>query len=154
MAKQDDIPKTDPSEIESLIRRLKQSNLEPHDTQLIERLLRLVLSMASLLQHKNASIKRLRRLIFGPTSDKRAATGSSTEEEAAAPGDDSEQQPGSGSSPGTVRSSSTDQKPKRPGHLHWRTGSGALSVFLYLRRMAADGEVVYSDDTRVNISRV
>src|SRR5262249_3768154 len=116
MAKQDDIPKTDPSEIEALIQRLKQSNLEPRDAQLVERLLRLVLSMASLLQHKNASIKRLKRLIFGPSSDKRAATGGSTEEEAAAPGDDSEQQPGSGSSPGTVRSSSTDQKPKRPGH--------------------------------------
>src|SRR5262249_25056870 len=27
----------------------------------------------------------------------------------------------------------------------------ALSVFLHLRRMAADGEVVYSDDTRVKI---
>jgi hypothetical protein len=51
--------------------------------------------MASLLQHKNASIKRLKRLIFGPSSDKRAATGSTTEEEATAPGDDSEQQPGS-----------------------------------------------------------
>jgi hypothetical protein len=37
MAKQDDIPKTDPSEIEALIQRLKQSNLEPRDTQLIER---------------------------------------------------------------------------------------------------------------------
>jgi len=116
MAKQDDIPKTDPSEIEALIQRLKQSNLEPRDAQLVERLLRLVLSMASLLQHKNASIKRLKRLIFGPSSDNRAATGSSTEEEAAAPGDDSEQQPSSGSNPGTVRSSSTYQKPKRPGH--------------------------------------
>jgi len=49
MAKQDDIPKTDPSEIEALIQRLKQSNLEPRDTQLVERSLRLVLSMASLL---------------------------------------------------------------------------------------------------------
>jgi hypothetical protein len=29
MAKRDDIPKTDPSEIEALIQRLKQSNLEP-----------------------------------------------------------------------------------------------------------------------------
>jgi transposase len=75
-----------------------------------------VLSMASLLQHKNASIKRLKRLIFGPSSDKRAVTGSSTEEETAAPGEDSEQRPGSDSSPGTVRSSSTDRKPKRPGH--------------------------------------
>ncbi|HEY6403872.1 MAG TPA: transposase [Blastocatellia bacterium] len=116
MANRDDIPKTDPSEIEALIQRLKQSNLEPRDAQLVERLLRLVLSMASLLQHKNASIKRLKRLIFGPSSDKRAVTGSSTGEEAVAPGNDSEQQPGSGSSPGTVRSSSTDRKPKRPGH--------------------------------------
>ena len=29
MAKRDDIPKTDPSEIEALIQRLKHSNLEP-----------------------------------------------------------------------------------------------------------------------------
>jgi hypothetical protein len=71
MAKGDDIPKTDPSQIEALIQRLKQSNIEPRDAQLVERLLRLVLSMASLLQHKNASIKRLKRLIFGPSSDKR-----------------------------------------------------------------------------------
>jgi len=104
MAKQDDIPKTDQSEIEALIQRLKQSNLEPRDAQLVERLLRLVLSMASLLQPKNASIKRLKRLIFGPSSDKRVATGSSTEEEAAAPGDDSEQQPGSASTAERFRS--------------------------------------------------
>lgn len=116
MAKRDDIPKTDPSDIEALIQRLKQSNIEPRDAQLVERLLRLVLSMASLLQHKNASIKRLKRLIFGPSSDKRVATGSSTEVAATAPSDDSEQQPGSDSSPGTTRSSSTDQKPKRSGH--------------------------------------
>jgi hypothetical protein len=29
MAKRDDIPKTDPSEIEALIQRLEQSNIEP-----------------------------------------------------------------------------------------------------------------------------
>ena len=52
MTKRDDIPKTDPSEIEALIQRLKQSNIKPRDAQLVERLLRLVLSMASLLQHK------------------------------------------------------------------------------------------------------
>ena len=81
MANRDDIPRTDPSEIEALIQRLKQSNLEPRDAQLVERLLRLVLSMASLLQHQNASIKRLKQLIFGPSSDNRAATGNMTEEE-------------------------------------------------------------------------
>ena len=50
MAKRDDIPKTDPSEIEALIQRLTQFNLAPRDTQLVERLLRLVLSIASLLR--------------------------------------------------------------------------------------------------------
>jgi len=116
MAKHDDIPKTDPSEIEALIHRLKQSNLAPRDAQLVERLLRLVLSMASLLQHKNASIRRLKRLIFGPGSDKRATTGSQTENEAAESSVDSDQQPGSDSDPGTARSLSSEQKPKRPGH--------------------------------------
>ena len=33
MAKHNDIPKTDPSEIETLIQRLKQSNLELRDAQ-------------------------------------------------------------------------------------------------------------------------
>jgi DNA-directed RNA polymerase sigma subunit (sigma70/sigma32) len=56
MTKQDDIPKTDPSEIEALIQRLKQSSLEPRDAQLVERLLRLVLSMASLLRKLSASV--------------------------------------------------------------------------------------------------
>src|SRR5215510_4834380 len=124
MAMRDDIPKTDPSEIEALIHCLKQSNLEPHDTQLVERLLLLVLSTASLLQHKNTSIERLKRLIFGPSSDKRAVTGSSTEEKSAAPGEESEQQPGSDSIPGITRSFSTDQKPKRSGH-----GRMAASVY-------------------------
>ena len=123
MAKRDDIPKTDPSEIEALIKRLRQSTIEPRDAQLVERLLRLVLSMASLLQHKNASIKRLKRLIFGPSSDKRAVTGSSTEVAAAAPGEDSEQQPGSDSGPVTTKSSS-DQKPK-----HSRHGRMAASAY-------------------------
>jgi hypothetical protein len=82
MAKRDDLPKTDPSVIEALTQRLKQSNLEPRDAQMVERLLRLTLSMASLLQHKNASIKRLKRLVFRPSSDKRTVTGSSVEKEA------------------------------------------------------------------------
>ena len=116
MAKHDDIPKTDPSEIEALIERLKQSNLAPRDAQLVERLLRLVLSMASLLQHKNASIRRLKRLIFGPGSDKRATTGSTTENEAADPRVDSDQPSGSDSGPGTARSVSSEQKPKPRGH--------------------------------------
>lgn len=85
MPEREDIHKTDPSEIEALIARVKRSDLAPRDAQLIERLLRLVLSMASLLQHNNASIKRLKRLIFGPGSDKRPARKSEGEQPAGAP---------------------------------------------------------------------
>jgi hypothetical protein len=35
MAMLNDTTKTDPSEIEALIQRLKQSNLEPRDAQLV-----------------------------------------------------------------------------------------------------------------------
>jgi transposase len=118
MAKRDDLPKTDPSEIEALIERVKGSDIAPPDAQLIERLLRLVLSMASLLQQKNASIKRLKRLIFGPGSDNRTATEPKTElttgnQVSGAPAE-SERPPGSGPDPDQARS--CDQKPRRPGH--------------------------------------
>ncbi len=43
MAKCDNIPITDPSEIGALIKWLNQSNIEPRDAQLVERLLWLVL---------------------------------------------------------------------------------------------------------------
>jgi hypothetical protein len=49
MAKREDIPKTDPSEIEALIQRLKRSDFEPRGAQLARRVLRLAPSIASLL---------------------------------------------------------------------------------------------------------
>jgi hypothetical protein len=115
MAKQD-IPKTDPSEIEALIERVKRSGIEPRDAQLVERLLRLVLSMASLLEHKNASIKRLKRLIFGPGSDARTNAGASAKEPASdiATEPDADLPPDADS--GSAQSCTLNQKPKRPGH--------------------------------------
>lgn len=128
MARRDDIPKTDPSEIEALIERVKRSGIDPRDAQLIERLLQLVLSMASLLQHKNASIKRLKRLIFGPGSDKRTTTEPETDQissdQATVAPADSERSPGTGTDSGNAQTSSSDQKPKRPGH-----GRNAASAY-------------------------
>jgi hypothetical protein len=51
--------------------RVKQSDLPERDAQLVERLLRLVLTLVSMLEHKHASISRLTRLLFGPWSDNR-----------------------------------------------------------------------------------
>jgi len=127
MPKFDPIPKTDPAEIERLIERLRQSNLEQRDLELVERLLQTVLSLVRLLQQKNASLKRLKRLIFGPGSDRRIGTGSDS---ASSPEDkkrdsqtDSNPQPGPDASSQTLQLSS-NQKSKRRGH-----GRMASSVY-------------------------
>ncbi len=63
---------TSPPEIEALISRLKQSNLSSSDAQLAERLFRLLLNLIHLVERKNTSISRLKRLLFGPSSDSRS----------------------------------------------------------------------------------
>lgn len=116
MARQDDIPKTDPSEIEALIERVKRSGIEPRDAQLVERLLRLVLSMASLLEHKNASIKRLKQLIFGPGSDTRTNAGASAKEPASDIATEPDSKLPTDIDSKDAQSSFSGPKPKRPGH--------------------------------------
>jgi len=70
--KEKEIARTDPTEIEALIERFKQSshNLKKEDTELIEKLLRTIASLVRLLQRKNLSIRRLKRLLFGPQTEK------------------------------------------------------------------------------------
>jgi chorismate mutase len=58
MAKGEEIPKTDPAEIEAVIERLKQSNIDRRDVELIERLLRTVMVLVNLLQRKTTMINR------------------------------------------------------------------------------------------------
>lgn len=120
MLKGDDIPKTNPVEIERLIKRLRQSNLDPRDLDRVERLLRLVLTLVNVLQQKNASLKRLKRLIFGPGSDQRSTAESQAAE---ANGDSAADSPPNSNTPSdsdpgaeNTPASSAEQKPKRPGH--------------------------------------
>ena len=66
MKKDQDHNSTDSAEIEALITRLERGQLRDGDAQLLARLLRLLLRLITLLQHKNASLSRLKRLLFGP----------------------------------------------------------------------------------------
>jgi hypothetical protein len=118
MAKSADIAKTDPSEIEALIERVKRSGLEPRAAQWIERLLRLLLSLAALLEYKNASSKRLKRPLFGPGSDKRTTSELKTEQSVGDPvsGAPAEADRSSDSGPACGQARACDQKPKRLGH--------------------------------------
>lgn len=73
MSAHDEPPSTNPSEIEALIERLKHGSLNNHDTLLVERLLRLLLTLIRVVEQKNTSISRLKRMLFGPDADKRTA---------------------------------------------------------------------------------
>ena len=66
-----DTVSTDPAEIEALRHRLRHGQLQEQDWQLLDRLLGSILSRVNLLQQKNASIARLKRLLFGQRSDSR-----------------------------------------------------------------------------------
>jgi hypothetical protein len=72
MKKDPDPNSTDPEEIEALIIRLERGELREGDAQLLGRLLRLLLRLITVLQQKNASLGRLKRLLFGPWSDVRS----------------------------------------------------------------------------------
>src|SRR4051812_28195780 len=80
----DSVTSTDPGEIQALVGRVRQSDRPERDALLVERLLRLVLTLVSLVEHKNASISRLKRLLFGPRSDKRSPAPPASKTEAAA----------------------------------------------------------------------
>lgn len=81
MKKRDEHNSTDESEIKELIGRLDRGGLREGDAQMLGRLLRLLLSLLSLVQQKNASIKRLKRMIFGPGSETRTADKGRVKEE-------------------------------------------------------------------------
>ncbi len=49
MAKGEEIPKTNPAEVENLIKQIRGTNLEPSAKERIERLLRTILILVELL---------------------------------------------------------------------------------------------------------
>jgi hypothetical protein len=81
MTQKEEIPQTEPAEIEQLIEQVKQSNLEQSAVDKLERLLRLILRLVELLQYKNVSLKRLRTMVFGPRTEKRKTSEHHQEED-------------------------------------------------------------------------
>src|SRR2546428_8386761 len=71
MRTKENLLSTKPAEIEALIDRVAGGQMCEGDAQLVVRLLRLVFVLVGALAQKTASIGRLKRLLFGPRSDKR-----------------------------------------------------------------------------------
>ena len=67
---ENEIPSTSRSEVEGLIRQIRQTNLDPSAKDKIERLLRTILMIVNLLEKKNTSITKLKKLIFGKKSER------------------------------------------------------------------------------------
>jgi transposase len=107
-----------PEEIESLLERVRRNQLGEQDLRLLERLLRLLLSVVRFLEQKNTSLARLKRLLFGPPSDPPSspppASPGSAERSEAAP----------------APAPASEPQPKRPGHgrLPGSAYTGATSV--------------------------
>jgi len=125
MKKDPDQNSADSAEIEALIARIERGQLRDGDAQLLTRLLRLLLRLITLLQQKNASLSRLKRLLFGPRSDKRREANSSPGSGAEGESDSESSTSTENSSPDTPKGSRS-QSPSRKGG-HGRMGAEAYT---------------------------
>jgi hypothetical protein len=110
MSESPNIPSTSKPEIEALRVRLRQGSLRQEDLQLLDRLLGTLLNLIGLLQQKNASLSRLKRMLFGPRTDLRSG-----ERGKAEPSSSQEQTPSS-SAPEKDDSPRSMAQNKKPGH--------------------------------------
>ncbi|MCA1602212.1 MAG: transposase [Acidobacteria bacterium] len=151
------IPSTDSTQIAHLRERLRSRSLDEQDWQLLDRLLGSFLTLIDLLQRKNASIKRLKRWLFGSTSDKRASA-----EQKPPVSDLDNSAVLAASLDVTTADSATEPKERPRGHgrrsAYSYTGAQvvscedpALKPGDRCPQCAACGEVLFADDTRVKI---
>jgi len=66
----DEIPKINPSEVETLIKKIEQNTLSEQDKRMITRLLRTLLYLVGKLQEKKITLLRLKEMVFGKKSEK------------------------------------------------------------------------------------
>jgi transposase len=66
----DEIPKINPSEVDTLIEKIWQNKLDEQDKRMIDRLLRTLLYVVSMLQEKKVTLLRLKETVFGKKSEK------------------------------------------------------------------------------------
>ena len=124
MKKDPDHNSTDSAEIEALITRIERGQLRDEDAQLLARLLRLLLRLITLLQQKNTSLSRLKRLLFGPRSDTRMKANPS-------PGAGAEGEPDSASSTSTEQTSSDTPKGVQSRRSSCKGGHGRMGAEAY-----------------------
>ncbi|MCA1617010.1 MAG: IS66 family transposase [Acidobacteria bacterium] len=132
---------TTPSEIEALIARLEDGQLGAEDRRLIGRLLRLLLTLIRVVEQKNTSISRLKRMLFGPRADQRTAvipapTSNTSSNDAPSAGDESPQATTPETTPRPI-----EERTRRRGH-----GRQSAADYTGARRVVcADPELMPGD---------
>jgi transposase len=120
MANSEEIPRTNPAEVENLIQQIRGTNLEPGVKDKIERLLRTILILVELLQRKNTSIKKLRDMIFGKRTEKHHSKAAAEEkvDESVQAAEEKPQAEGNQAAQVEQSANENKQKPSRKGHGH------------------------------------
>ncbi len=72
MSKKEEIPQTNAQEITTLIERVKSDKLSAGDRDLLARLLSLMIVLLRMVEAKNTTISKLKKLLFGPKTEKQA----------------------------------------------------------------------------------
>jgi len=117
MAKEEEIPRTNPAEIEQLIEQIRSTNLEPGAKEKVERLLRTILLLVELLQRKNISLKRLRALLFGKRTERQPLNKAAGQAQVAASGKaDDDRPPAADAQALRAGRSASAEQPRRKGH--------------------------------------
>src|SRR5262249_38984929 len=96
--------------------RLERGELREGDAQLLGRLLRLLLRLITLLQQKNASLARLKRLLFGPWSDTRKGKHSSPDSGTEEGADPASSTPTGNPSPDGPKEAQSRIRSRKGGH--------------------------------------
>jgi transposase len=144
MKKQDEIPTTNPNEVEALIKRIESHQLSEGDYQLVARLLRLVLMLLKMVESKNASISRLKKMLFGPRTDK---TEQPANESGSVPQEPSAEDPSNAQQKSETEPTSISERKARKGHgrLSAAKYTGAKKVVCRDENLQAGGQCPHPD---------
>jgi transposase len=109
-----EIIEMNPAEFEQLMRRAEQGAFEEGDYTKIRGVLKAYLYVLELVDKKSTSIARLRKLLFGATTEKTADVVGRETSTPAPNGDQSNGEAGAADAPASTPVG--EQKPKQPGH--------------------------------------
>ena len=115
----DEIPKINPSEVETLIEKIEQTALSEQDKKKITRLLRTLLSVVGMLQEKKITLLRLKERLFGKKSEKMSKGDGGKGDPKEGP-ENGVQEKGTGDGSQAPKNEKLDgaesEKPRKPGH--------------------------------------